>query len=316
MIGWIGTGIMGASMARNLMNRGHELCIYSRTRDKARPLLDAGAHWAASPAEVAQESAIVFSMVGYPADVEEVALGAHGVLAGFAQAEAQAEAQPQTTASTSRDNLPGDPPRIYVDMTTSEPTLATRIAAVAAKQGVATLDAPVSGGDIGAREGRLAIMVGGEEQTYATVLPYFEILGQTIQLMGGAGAGQHTKMANQILVASGMVATVEALLYAVSAGLDMDATIDVVGSGAASSWAVNNLGRRIAKGDMEPGFMIRHFMKDMGIALSEAERMRLSLPGLALARQFYTAAMAEGLADRGTQALYAVYQRLNARDDS
>lgn len=312
MIGWIGTGIMGTSMARNLMNRGHELCIYSRTRDKARPLLDAGAHWADSPAEVAQKSALVFSMVGYPADVEEVALGTRGVLAGFAQAEAQAK----PTTSISRDNFPGDQPRIYVDMTTSEPTLATRIAAVAAKQGVATLDAPVSGGDIGAREGTLAIMVGGEEQTYATVLPYFEILGKTIQLMGGAGAGQHTKMVNQILVASGMVATVEALLYAVSAGLDMDATIDVVGSGAAASWAVNNLGRRIAKGDMEPGFMIRHFMKDMGIALGEAERMRLSLPGLALARQFYTAAMAEGLADRGTQALYAVYQRLNARDDS
>lgn len=315
MIGWIGTGIMGTSMARNLMNRGHELCIYSRTRDKARPLLDAGAHWADSPAEVAQKSALVFSMVGYPTDVEEVALGARGVLAGFAQAEAQAQAQ-ATANRTSRDHLPGDQPRIYVDMTTSEPTLATRIAAVAAKQGVATLDAPVSGGDIGAREGTLAIMVGGEEQTYATVLPYFEILGKTIQLMGGAGAGQHTKMVNQILVASGMVATVEALLYAVSAGLDMDATIDVVGSGAAASWAVNNLGRRIAKGDMEPGFMIRHFMKDMGIALGEAERMRLSLPGLALARQFYTAAMAEGLADRGTQALYAVYQRLNARDDS
>lgn len=315
MIGWIGTGIMGTSMARNLMNRGYELCIYSRTRDKARSLLDAGAHWADSPAEVAQKSALVFSMVGYPADVEEVALGARGVLAGFAQAEAQAQAQ-ATANRTSRDHLPGDQPRIYVDMTTSEPTLATRIAAVAAKQGVATLDAPVSGGDIGAREGTLAIMVGGEEQTYATVLPYFEILGKTIQLMGGAGAGQHTKMVNQILVASGMVATVEALLYAVSAGLDMDATIDVVGSGAAASWAVNNLGRRIAKGDMEPGFMIRHFMKDMGIALGEAERMRLSLPGLALARQFYTAAMAEGLADRGTQALYAVYQRLNARDDS
>jgi len=301
MIGWIGTGIMGASMARNLMNRGHELCIYTRTREKARPLLEAGAHWGASPAEVAQKSTIVFSMVGYPRDVAEVALGEHGVMTGFARAAGDQQS---------------DTPPVYVDMSTSEPTLAQRIAAKAAGHGVATLDAPVSGGDIGAREGKLAIMVGGEAEIFTAVLPYFNIMGTTIQHMGPAGAGQHTKMVNQILVASGMVATVEALLYAVSAGLDMDGTIDVVGSGAAASWAVNNLGRRIARGDMEPGFMIRHFMKDMGIALNEAERMQLSLPGLALARQFYTAAVAEGLEDRGTQALYAVYQRLNGRDDN
>jgi 3-hydroxyisobutyrate dehydrogenase len=197
-------------------------------------------------------------------------------------------------------------------MTTSQPALAERIASLAADKGVAALDAPVSGGDVGAREGTLAIMVGGDEVAYREVLPLFEVMGKTIQLMGPAGAGQHTKTVNQILVAGTMISSVEALLYAGRAGLDLEEVIGVVGKGAAASWTINNLGMRIARNDMDPGFMIRHFVKDLGIALEESRRMQISLPGLALVEQFYQAARAEGLEKNGTQALYRVYQRINS----
>jgi 3-hydroxyisobutyrate dehydrogenase len=226
-------------------------------------------------------------MVGEPADVEEVTLGRGGILERVR------------------------PGAVIVDMTTSEPSLARRIYEEAKARSVDALDAPVSGGDVGAREATLAIMVGGEEEAFRRVLPVFELMGKNIARMGGPGLGQHTKMCNQILIAGTMIGVVEALLYAQRAGLDLQGVIDVVGKGAAASWAVNQLGPRIVKGDFAPGFFIRHFVKDMGIALLEAKKMRLSLPGLALVNQFYTAAMAQGLETDGTQGLYKVLDRMN-----
>lgn len=288
-IGWIGTGIMGASMCAHLIDAGHTATVYNRTRAKAEPLIKKGATWADTPRAVAEAAEVVFTIVGYPHDVEEVYFGTDGVLAGLQDGAAA------------------------IDMTTSSPSLAERIAAAATERGATALDAPVSGGDTGARQGTLAIMVGGDGKTFDRVEPLFDLMGKNVALMGDAGSGQHTKMANQILIATTMIGTVESLIYASAAGLDQDQVIDVIGSGAAGSWSINNLGRRIAKSDYEPGFMIRHFVKDMGIALAECRRMGISLPGLALAEQFYEAAIAQGLADKGTQALYRVLAGLSGR---
>jgi 3-hydroxyisobutyrate dehydrogenase len=286
-IGWIGTGVMGKSMCVHILKKGYVLSVYNRSREKAGELCKDGASWLATPGDVAAASDVTFTMVGEPPDVEQVILGKGGVL---------------------ERSRPGS---VIVDMTTSEPSLARRIYEEAKSKSVSSLDAPVSGGDIGAREGTLAIMVGGDEEAFKRVLPVFELMGKNIAYMGGPGMGQHTKMSNQIVIATAMVGVVESLLYARRAGLDLDAVIDIIGKGAASSWCLNQLGRRIVKGDFAPGFYIRHFVKDMGIALLEAQRMKLSLPGLALANQFYTAAMAEGLETDGTQALYKVLDRLN-----
>jgi 3-hydroxyisobutyrate dehydrogenase len=286
-IGWIGTGVMGKSMCIHILKRGYAVSVYNLTKAKADDLCCVGAVWFDSPGEVAACSDIVFSMVGEPSDVAQIILGKDGVL----------------------DRI--RPGTVIVDMTTSEPSLAQRIYEEAKRKSVSSLDAPVSGGDIGAREGTLAIMVGGDEAAFRRVLPIFELIGKNIARMGGPGMGQHTKMSNQIVIASTMVGVVEALLYAHRAGLDLNNVIDVIGKGAASSWALNQLGPRIVKGDFAPGFYIRHFVKDMGIALLEARRMKLSLPGLALANQFYTAALAEGLETNGTQALYKVLDRMN-----
>jgi len=286
-IGWIGTGVMGASMGGHLLAAGHRLTVYNRTRAKARSLLDRGAEWADTPMAVARNSDIVFTMVGFPNDVREVILGEDGVLAG----------------ADSGDTV--------VDMTTSSPDLARTIHAECARKGVKALDAPVSGGDVGAREASLAIMVGGDRPVFDAVKPLFDLLGKTIALMGAAGAGQHTKMTNQILIAGTMIGVVESLLYAQRAGMDPHAVIDVIGKGAASSWSINNLGRRIADGNFDPGFYIKHFVKDMGIALEEARRMRLALPGLALVHQFYVAAMAMGWENLGTHGLYRVLASMN-----
>lgn len=286
-IGWIGTGVMGLSMCGHLLAAGHHVTVNNRTRDKARPLLEKGALWADTPTAVAQQSDIIFTMVGFPDDVREVILGDAGVLAG----------------------APSD--AVVVDMTTSSPDLAQTISSECTKKGIGALDAPVSGGDVGAREATLAIMVGGEASVFESVRPLFEQLGQTIALMGGAGAGQHTKMTNQILIAGTMIGVVESLLYAKRAGMDAHQVIDIIGKGAASSWSINNLGRRIADHDFDPGFYIKHFVKDMGIALDEARRMRLSLPGLALVHQFYVAAMAMGWENLGTQGLFRVLTTMN-----
>ncbi|MDJ0784731.1 MAG: NAD(P)-dependent oxidoreductase [Desulfosarcinaceae bacterium] len=287
-LGWIGTGVMGRSMCGHLLDAGHTISIFNRSRQKTDDLVARGATWCESPAAVAEQSDIVFSIVGFPEDVRSVILGPEGILAG------------------------GKAGQIVVDMTTSSPALAQEIEAACRTRQMAALDAPVSGGDIGARNASLAIMVGGAPDDYERVLPLFQLMGENIQLMGPAGAGQHTKMCNQILIAGTMIGVVESLLYARRVGLDMHAVIDVIGKGAAASWSINNLGRRIADQDFDPGFYVKHFVKDMGIALEEARRLKLSLPGLAMVQQFYIAAMAQGWEDLGTQGLFKVLDALNA----
>jgi 3-hydroxyisobutyrate dehydrogenase len=286
-VGWVGTGVMGRSMCGHLLKAGYPVSLTTRTRGKAAELLAAGAAWCETPKAVAHQSDIVFSMVGFPSEVEEVYFGKEGILAGV------------------------HPGSLACDTSTSDPSLAIRIHETAVARAAASLDAPVSGGDVGAREARLAIMVGGDAPAFDRALPLFQKMGETIALMGGPGAGQHTKMANQIAIAGTMIGTVEALLYAKTAGLGMDAVIDIIGKGAAASWSLNNLGRRIAKGDFAPGFYIKHFVKDMGIALQEARRMKLALPGLALVNQFYVSAQAIGLENLGTQGLFRVLSVMN-----
>jgi len=285
--GWIGTGVMGASMAGHLQKAGHDMSVFTRSKKRAQALLDNGATWYDSPAEVAANSEIVFSIVGHPEDVRDIFMGKTGIL------------NPAATC------------KIIVDMTTSQPSLARIIYEEAAKLGIESLDAPVSGGDVGAREAKLAIMVGGKKDVYETVLPLFEIMGKNISYMGNAGSGQHTKMANQILVAGTMIGVCEALLYAHRQGLDMQQVIDIVETGAAGSWSVSNLGPRIVKGNFDPGFFVEHFIKDMGIALKEAEEIGLSLPGLALVQQLYLAVKAQGHARSGTHALFLALESLN-----
>jgi 3-hydroxyisobutyrate dehydrogenase len=287
-IGWIGTGVMGTSMCGHLIDAGHSATIYSRTRERAQPLLDKGATWADTPAAVAASSDVTFTMVGYPTDVREVILGEQGVLAGAGK------------------------DAVIVDMSTSEPSLAVEIAEVAGDQGVESLDAPVSGGDIGARNATLSIMVGGEPGTLAAVRPLLEIMGKTISHQGPAGAGQHTKMVNQTLIASGMVGVCEALLYAYKAGLNLETVLEAVGGGAAGSWSLSNYAPRMLKGDFAPGFMVEHFIKDMEITLNEARRMDLALPGLALAHELYLALRAQGGGRDGTQSLIRALARISA----
>ena len=250
-IGWIGTGVMGSSMCANLMRAGFAATVFNRTKAKAEALLAQGARWADSPRAVAAECNAVFSIVGYPADVREVILGDNGALAGCRSGA------------------------ILVDMTTSEPTLAVEIAAAAAARGVFSLDAPVSGGDVGAREARLSIMIGGDARAVAALQPCWQAMGKTIVHHGGPGAGQHAKMVNQALVAAGMVGVCESLLYAYKAGLDLEKVLQSVGSGAASSWALLNYGPRMLQGNFAPGFFIEHFLKDLGIILVESRRMNL-----------------------------------------
>lgn len=278
-IGWVGTGVMGISMCGHLIEKGYSATIYSRTKSKAKALLDAGATWADSPKAVADNSDIIFTIVGFPSDVREVILGDDGALAGCSEGN------------------------LIVDMTTSEPSLAEEIAETAKKQGVHSVDAPVSGGDVGAREARLSIMVGGEKAAVDALMPCFEVMGKTIVHQGGPGAGQHTKMVNQTLIATNMIGVCEALLYGYKAGLDLPTVMESVGPGAAGSWSLANLGPRIIDNNFDPGFFVEHFIKDMGIALTEAKRMNLSLPGLALAHQLYIALAAQGHARDGTHAL-------------
>jgi 3-hydroxyisobutyrate dehydrogenase len=278
-VGWIGTGLMGTSMCRHLIDRGFRATVTTRTESKADGLLAAGATWADSPAAVAAASDVVFTMVGTPADVRDVMYGEQGVLDA---------AKPAT---------------IVVDMTTSEPSLAIEIAAAAGARGVAVLDAPVSGGDVGARGGTLSIMVGGDRQAFEATMPCLEAMGSTIVHQGGPGSGQHTKMVNQTLIAGTMIGLCEALLYAQQSGLDVETVLRSVGPGAAGSWSLANLAPRTLNGDFAPGFLVDHFIKDLGIALAEAKQMKLSLPGLALAEQLYVAAQAQGHGRDGTQAL-------------
>lgn len=278
-LGWIGTGVMGQSMCGHLIAAGFKTTVFSRTRAKAEGLIGKGAAWADSPQKVAEHSDVIFSIVGFPRDVRQVILGNHGALAG-----AKANS-------------------ILVDMTTSEPSLAQEIYEAAKTKGVYSVDAPVSGGDIGAKEARLSIMVGGDKEVVDALAPCFAAMGKTIIYQGAAGAGQHTKMTNQILIATNMIGVCEALLYAHRAGLDLNTVMQSVTPGAAGSWSLSNLGPRIIANNFDPGFFVEHFIKDMGIALDEANRMGLSLPGLALARQLYIAVQAQGYGRNGTHAL-------------
>ena len=289
-VGWVGTGVMGAAMCSHLLAAGYPVRVFNRTKERALPLLGQGAQWSGSPAEAAEGVDMVVTMVGYPADVRQVVLGDHGVL--------------RTAPAGS----------ILMDMTTSEPQLAGEIFDAAAEKGVGSLDAPVSGGDVGARNASLVIMVGGEQGTFDRARPVLERLGKVVTLEGGPGAGQHTKMVNQIAIASGMVGVCEALLYAFRAGLDVAKVIETIGTGAAGSWSLANYSPRALRGDFEPGFKVDHFVKDLGIALAEARRMKLALPGLALAEQLYIAASAQGLGQKGTHALVLALAEVSATE--
>src|SRR4029450_3924572 len=286
-IGWIGTGVMGSSMAGHLLNKGYAATVFNRTRDKAKPLLDRGAQWGDSPKAVAQKSDIIFSIVGFPHDVREVILGSDGALNGASAGS------------------------VLVDMTTSDPSLAREIYQAAQARQVASVDAPVSGGDVGAREARLSIMVGGDKEVVERIRPLFELMGKTIVYQGPAGAGQHTKMVNQILIATAMIGICAALLYDTKAGLDLNTVLESVSGGAAGSWSLSNYAPRMLKGNFDPGFFVEHFIKDMGIALAEAKGMNLSLPGLALAEQLYLALKAQGHARKGTHALMLALAKLS-----
>ena len=282
-IGFIGLGVMGRSMAKHLRHAGHDLIVYNRTKSRADEVLALGAKWADSPDNVARAADIVITMVGYPRDVEEVYFGSSGLIEN------------------------ANPGALLIDMTTSTPSLAVRIADACAKRGIGALDAPVSGGDVGAREARLTIMVGGTQGDFDRALPAFQIMGKNINLMGGPGAGQHTKMCNQIAIASGMLGVCEALAYAKGAGIDQTKMIETISTGAAASWSLSNYGPRIIKGDFAPGFYVKHFIKDMEIALQSAAEMGLEVPGLKLALEMYRKLVDEGGADLGTQALYRLY---------
>jgi 3-hydroxyisobutyrate dehydrogenase len=281
-VGFIGLGNMGQSMAGHILAAGHPLAVYNRSRDKAAALLARGASWCDSPADVGERSDVIITMVGYPSDVEEVWLGASGVL------------------SRARGAL-------LIDMTTSSPELARRIESAAAEQGCRSLDAPVSGGDIGARDAKLSIMVGGAAEAFEEALPSFQLMGTNIVHQGKAGAGQHTKMCNQIVIASTIMGVCEGLAYGKAAGLDLPTVLKSIGSGAAGGFQLNVLGAKIIAGDFAPGFYIEHFVKDLGIALAEAKRMKLELPGLALARKLYMVLVEQGHARLGTQAMYKYY---------
>ncbi len=289
-LGWIGTGVMGSSMCGHLLDRGFQVTVFNRTRTKAEPLLEHGAAWADSPRQVAEQSDVVFSIVGFPEDVRQVILGPEGVLQG---------------------SRPG---MIIVDMTTSRPALAVEIAAAAAAQSVTSIDAPVSGGDVGARTAKLSIMIGGDRAAVEALQPCWQAMGKTIVYQGGPGAGQHTKMVNQTLIATNMIGVCEALLYARQAGLDLNTVLQSVASGAAGSWALSNLGPRIIANNFDPGFFVEHFIKDMRIALEEADRMGLALPGLALAKQLYLAVQAQGHGRDGTHALQLALASLSGVD--
>jgi 3-hydroxyisobutyrate dehydrogenase len=283
-IGFIGTGVMGQSMVKNLMNAGYKLHVYSRTKSKTDQLVEAGAVWQETPGALAREVDVVITMVGFPSDVEEVYLGEQGILR---------HAQSGT---------------YLIDMTTSSPSLAKKIEQEAKKVQCFSLDAPVSGGDVGAREARLSIMVGGEQDVFDAVLPVFEVMGKNIVYQGQAGAGQHTKMSNQIAIASNMMGVCEALIYSKKAGLDPSTVLKSIESGAAGSWSLSNLGPRIIKGDFEPGFFVKHFIKDMGIAIDSAEEMGLQTHGLKLAKSLYEQLQELGEENSGTQALYKIYE--------
>jgi 3-hydroxyisobutyrate dehydrogenase len=286
-VGWIGTGVMGGSMCSHILHKGYPVVVNTRSKERAQGLLDHGATWADTPAAACEQADILFTIVGFPADVREVYFGANGML-------------PVARAG-----------QIFVDMTTTEPTLAKEIYQGARGKGATAVDAPVSGGDVGARNATLSIMIGGDKGTVDTLMPLFETMGKRILYQGEAGAGQHTKMCNQIMIAGTMVGMCEALLYGHKAGLNLDTMVETIRGGAAGCWSLDNYAPRILKRDFAPGFFVEHFIKDMAIALAEADRMQIALPGLALVHQLYSIVRAQGHGRRGTQALMLALEEMS-----
>ncbi|MBV7389897.1 NAD(P)-dependent oxidoreductase [Enterococcus alishanensis] len=282
-IGFIGTGVMGQSIVKHFLAAGHEVAVYNRTKSKTDELVAKGAVWQDTPAKATESSEVVFSMVGYPSDVEEIYYGDNGVF-----------------SVTVRD-------KVLVDLTTSSPSLAEKIYQTAKEAGAESLDAPVSGGDLGAQNATLTIMVGGDQATFDKVVPLFDIMGKSYSLHGSAGLGQHTKMANQIMIAGTMTGMTEMLVYADKVGLDLNSVIETLGGGAASNWSLANYGPRILKQDYSPGFFVKHFIKDLKIALDEAKKMNLDLPATELATELYEKLAADGFENLGTQSLIKLW---------
>ncbi|MBF0289074.1 MAG: NAD(P)-dependent oxidoreductase [SAR324 cluster bacterium] len=285
-IGWIGTGVMGISMCGHVM-KGYSATVYNRTKSKAEPLLEQGAHYAESPKAVASQADIIFSIVGFPKDVQEVYLGENGILAGAKSGS------------------------IVVDMTTTSPSLAQEIYQAAKEKGIGAVDAPVSGGDVGAKNAALSIMVGGDAPMVESIMPLFERMGKAIVYQGPAGSGQHTKMCNQITIAGTMIGVCESLLYGYKAGLNLDTMLQSISGGAAACWTLDNLAPRILQRNFDPGFFVEHFIKDMALALEEAKHMGIVLPGLALVHQLYLAVQAQGHGRKGTHALMLALEHIS-----
>ena len=285
-IGWIGTGVMGSSMCGHVLAAGYHVTLNSRTKAKAKPLLDLGATWAENPRAVAADSDLLFTMVGFPRDVRTVYFGEDGILAG---------AQPGT---------------VLVDMTTTDPALSREIAERATAKGLSAIDAPVSGGDVGARNATLSIMAGGDTEVVQAVMPLFELLGKKIVHQGGPGTGQQAKLCNQIVIAGTMVGVCESLLYGYKAGLDLNRMLDSIRGGAAACWTLDHLAPRILQRNFAPGFFVEHFVKDMGLALEESKRMGLVLPGLTLVHQLYQRVQTLGHSRSGTHALILALEDL------
>ncbi|MEZ4528342.1 MAG: NAD(P)-dependent oxidoreductase [Desulfobacterales bacterium] len=286
-IGWIGTGVMGRWMCQHIMEKGYRTAVFTRTREKANPLLEKGAVWTDSPAKLAAVSDVIFTMVGFPDDVRQVYMGPEGILSA------------------------AEPGSILVDMTTTLPGLAGEIYDRAKEKGIYAIDAPVSGGDVGARSAQLSIMTGGDAEAVEAIMPLLRAMGKKILHQGKAGAGQHTKMCNQIVIAGTMIGMCESLIYGHRAGLDLEAMLSAVSGGAAACWSLDNLAPRILKREFDTGFFVKHFLKDMGIALEEAAGMNLCLPGLALAKQLYQSAKAWGGEEMGTQSLILALEQMS-----
>lgn len=285
-IGWIGTGLMGNPMVKHLLNAGYKVNVHNRTKEKAQNLIDMGCTWYDTPAGIAANSSLVVTIIGFPKDVEDCYFGQQGIFAGI---------QPGT---------------VLIDMTTTKPSLAIKIAEQADKVGASFVDAPVSGGQVGAINGTLSIMMGGKKEVVDSIIPLFEAFGKNMVYQGAAGAGQHTKMCNQIVIAGTMIGVCEGLVYGYKAGLNLDDLLASITKGAAGCWTLDVLAPKVVKADYAPGFSIDNFVKDLTIALEEAEAMRLSLPGLALVKQLYLSLQAMGRGGNGTQALYLVLEKL------
>lgn len=283
ILGFIGTGVMGSSMAGHLLSGGNEVHVYNRTKSKAEKLIQMGAVWEDSPSGLASKCSIVFTILGYPKDVEDIYLGKNGLIESAAKGS------------------------LLVDMTTSSPKLAGRIWETAGSKGISVLDAPVTGGDRGAREAKLTILVGGEKDDFERALPYFRLMGTNIRHMGKAGCGQYTKLVNQITLAGTMTGMCEGLAFAKGCGLDPKAVLEAISGGAAGSWSLTNYGPRILNGDFDPGFFVKHYIKDMKLAEISADEIGLDLPALSLTRELYEEISEGGLGEAGTQSLYCLY---------